>query len=281
VIEVKTQAQLDKAMERADVRDGEELVVIVGNGHFVVSEGTPYFQTWGQSSPRMESWGQSSPRMESREQSSPRMESWEQSSPTMVSRGQSSPTMVSRGQSSPTMVSWEQSSPTMVSRGQSSVSGRIGSYSQPRFWRHERSTIEIPGAVVLDPPKISTAGEWLEYWGVEVSDGIAVLFKAVGGDWVSSRGFTYEPGTEPACEDWNPDPTISCGQGLHFCPAPSVALGYRGDAKKFVACPIALKDMVVSEAGSVPDKVRAPRVAAPVWEVDVNGDPIKAEAEQS
>jgi hypothetical protein len=182
--------------------------------------------------------------------------------------------MVSWEQSSPTMVSWEQSSPTMVSWEQSSVTGKQGRYSQPRLWRHESSQINIPGAVILEAPKVTSAEDWCDYYGVDVEDGIATLFKAVGDDYVSSRGFAYEPGSEPECEDWNPDPKISCGFGLHFCPAPSVALGYRSDATKFVACQIAVSDIVLSRSSGIPDKVRAPKVARPVRECDIDGDPV-------
>jgi len=235
-IEVRTQAELDAAIAR-QVQDSNILIVVCGDGRFVIVTGSPTMVSWGQSSPRMESWGQSSP----------------------------------------TMVSWEQSSPRMVSWGQSSVTGKVGCYSQPTLWRYGSSKIDIPGATILEPPEVKTAEEWLDYYGIEVKKGVAVLYKAVDDEFISSRNFAYKPGTKPKCDDWDPSPDRLCGGGLHFCPAPSVALAYNSDATKFVACPVKVDSIVVYESAHVSDKVRAPEVAKTVWECTINGDPVSAE----
>lgn len=122
--------------------------------------------------------------------------------------------------------------------------------------------------------EVETAEDWLNYYGIEPEDGICTLYKAVDDDYVSSRDCTYKPGTEPECDDWDPSPKIECGQGLHFCPAPSLALAYQSDAARFVACPVAVEDIVVStrNGSGIPDKVRAPKVAGPVWECDIDGE---------
>jgi hypothetical protein len=102
------------------------------------------------------------------------------------------------------------------------------------------------------------------------------LYKAVDDEFISSRSFAYIPDTKPKCDDWDPDPGRPCGGGLHFCPAPSIALAYNESATKFVACPIKVDSIVVyqNDQDNIPDKVRAPNVAKPVWECDINGDPV-------
>jgi len=264
VIEVRNQADLDRALERPDVLDGQTLVIVRGNGRFVINKGSPRMVSRGQSSPTMESWGQSSPRMES----------WEQSSPTMVSWGQSSPTMVS----------WEQSSPTMVSWEQSSVTGEVGRFAQPRIWRHDQSQVSIPGAVILEVPKIKTAADWCDFYEVEVRKGgnlardlagqdVAILFKALDKDFQSYHRFTYTPGTAPAAPDWDGGQR-ECGGGLHFSPHPRMAEEFEPNAERYVACPVLVSEIVVHPDGMYPQKVKAPRVCAPCWEVDGNGERV-------
>ena len=128
----------------------------------------------------------------------------------------------------------------------------------------------IAGGVVIRVPEITTAEQWCEYRGVPVrDDGTVVLFKAVDGKWKSGRGFAYAPGSTPEAPDWDPVP--ECGGGLHFVARPHEGLSFFPDATRFVACPVRLDEIVVHPNPAHPSKVKAPRVVAPCWEVDIDG----------
>ncbi|HEX9991628.1 MAG TPA: hypothetical protein VGB14_01740 [Acidimicrobiales bacterium] len=135
--------------------------------------------------------------------------------------------------------------------------------------------VTVTGGVVIPIRTPETAEEWCSYYGVDVDDGVAVLFKAVGADWRGSHKaleVTYEPGATPSAPDWKPTPV--CGFGLHFSPRPFMARPYfGGEPAHFVACPVRVADMVLLD-----DKVKAPAVAGPVWECDEDGEPVGLEA---
>jgi hypothetical protein len=42
-----------------------------------------------------------------------------------------------------------------------------------------------------------------------------------------------------------------------------------------MACPVALKDIVVHPDGLYPDKIKAKGCCAPVWEVDSDGNKVE------
>ena len=51
---------------------------------------------------------------------------------------------------------------------------------------------------------------------------------------------------------------------------------FNPDAKKFIACPVALKDMRVPQANDqYPEKIKVRRVCASCFEVDIDGNPVK------
>ncbi len=125
------------------------------------------------------------------------------------------------------------------------------------------------------PPK--TGAEWCEYYGIPVrDDGTVILFKALEEDWRGSHKtqVVYMPGSTPAAPDWIPGP--ECGYGLHFSPHPIAAKNFCPDATRFVGCPVRLDEIVVHPNGQYRDKVKAPRVVAPVFEVTMYGEPIGA-----
>jgi len=126
------------------------------------------------------------------------------------------------------------------------------------------------GGTVITPP--ATAEEWVQRAGLDVVDGTVTLFKAVDDDFVSSRGFKYQPGTTPEAHDF--DAEIECGAGLHFAASPTECLSFhRGP--RFVGCPVAVGEIVVHQWGRFPWKVKAPRCAGPVWECDKDGNPVE------
>ena len=123
-------------------------------------------------------------------------------------------------------------------------------------------------AVDLDDPEI-----WCAYHGIEVTDGLATVYKAVDDRYFSEHGTCYAPGSTPTAPDWQP--AKLCGQGLHFSPTPRQAQAYNhapATVAKYVACGIAVADLI--PLGS--DKCKAPRVVRACVEVDLDMRPIQA-----
>jgi hypothetical protein len=136
--------------------------------------------------------------------------------------------------------------------------------------RRQGISSEVTGGVVTQVPALTTAEEWCAFFGVEVEQGVATLYKAVDADFISRYGMSYAPGTQPQAPDWDGG-AEDCGGGLHFSPSPSLALEYEPHAERYVACPVRLEDIVVSSAPRFQSKVKAKGVSAPVYEVDESG----------
>ncbi len=130
----------------------------------------------------------------------------------------------------------------------------------------------VTEGVKIRLPKLTTALQWCEFYGVSVTQGIALLYKAVRADFTSGYNghVSYRPGTNPRAPDWD-EGVAECGGGLHFSPTPVHALRFFRDAQRFVACPVHLTDMVIHPDEEFPEKVKARQVAAPVYEVDIHG----------
>jgi hypothetical protein len=122
-----------------------------------------------------------------------------------------------------------------------------------------------------------TAAEWCEFYGVDVKRGIATLYKAVDADFSTdrarSKNISYAPGETPEAPDWDGGKN-ECGNGLHFSPFPGAALKFNNGAH-FVACPVKLSEIVVHPDGDYPEKVKAPRVYKPCYEVNIRGERIQ------
>jgi hypothetical protein len=134
-------------------------------------------------------------------------------------------------------------------------------------------TPTVNGGNVTRAPAPQTAQEWCDLYGVEVRDGIATLYKAVDSEFKSYHGMSYLPGTEPQAPDWDGG-EAECGGGIHLSPRPGLALPRTYGARRFVACPVRVADIVTHPGGYYPDTVKAPGVCAPVYEVDELGRPI-------
>ena len=134
--------------------------------------------------------------------------------------------------------------------------------------------VTVSGGRVTDAVRFATPQEWCEFYGVEVDDGVATLYKAVDEDFNSYHGMSYRPGSEPSAPDWD-DGEQECGGGLHFSPRPTFALPRPTDSMRFVACPVRLADIVVFPQGDYPHQVKAPAVCAPVYEVHEDGTPVE------
>jgi len=138
-------------------------------------------------------------------------------------------------------------------------------------------TPTVTGGVQIVIPAHMTAQEWCEYHGVEVADGVATLYKAVDDDYSTDNarraGITYTPGTQPSAPDWDGG-KAECGAGLHFCPTPWHARRFNEQAKRYVACPVRVDEIVTHKHPEHPTKIKAPRVCGPIVEVDIDGNPV-------
>ena len=131
----------------------------------------------------------------------------------------------------------------------------------------------VSGGVVIDIAALDLddPGIWCTYHGIEVTDGLATVYKAVDDRYFSEHGTCYKHGATPNAPDWQP--TKFCGQGLHFSPTPRQAQAYNhatATAAKYMACGIAVADLI--PLGS--DKCKAPRVVRACVEVDIDGQPL-------
>ena len=87
----------------------------------------------------------------------------------------------------------------------------------------QRVTLNGNGHIIdLTALDLTDPTTWCEYHGITVTDGIALVYKAVDQDWKSHHGTDYSPGSTPEAPDWKP--TRECGKGLHFGYTPQRAL---------------------------------------------------------
>jgi hypothetical protein len=129
----------------------------------------------------------------------------------------------------------------------------------------------ITGGVVIDALPPTTVDGWLDYYGLEVVDGVVTLFKTVRKDWRSGHGFDYTPGTTPVAPDWDGG-KAECGGGLHFSPRPWMARQFDTEATLFVGCPVRVADIrPPCEVDAYPAKVKARGCCGPVFQVDEDG----------
>ena len=132
----------------------------------------------------------------------------------------------------------------------------------------------VSGGVIIAVPAPKTPADWCEFYGAKHDGEVAILFKAVGDDYRSPHRTNYAPGTMPEAEDWDGG-QAECGGGLHFCAHPLAALGFNDSAKRFVACPVRLVDISVHPSPCYPNKIKAKRVCAPIYEVDRYGSKLE------
>ena len=115
---------------------------------------------------------------------------------------------------------------------------------------------------------------WCDLNAVPMSDGTAILFKAVDGDLVAGHDYTptaYPLGERVTATDWSA--AAECGRGLHFGRSPRAAHVYYsgGDlAPRFLACEVDL-----AEAVPLGDKIKA-RSCRVLHEVDIDGREVTA-----
>ena len=138
----------------------------------------------------------------------------------------------------------------------------------------------IEGGVVIEWPTIRTPQDWCDYYGVRVTDGVALVFKGVNQEYQSPRGTAYIPLLEVEAPDWDGG-AVECGEGLHFSPAPALTHEFlptewlRDRAVKYVACGVKLEDMAIHPNGAYPHKCKARRCLV-LYECDRRGEPVTA-----
>ncbi|HXF89546.1 MAG TPA: hypothetical protein VNK48_14415 [Xanthobacteraceae bacterium] len=248
----------------------------------------------GSSQPRIEAYDSAQPRIEAYDSARPRIEAYDSARPRVVAYGSSQARIVAHGSSQARIEAYDSARPLVVAHGSSQA--RVAAYgiSQPRVEAHGHAQVSVVGrvavragphvAVLIEgeqaqveggrqiPLRLSTPEDWCAYYGVPVRDGIAVLFKAVDENYLSPKGVAYTPGTVPVAPDWDGG-EAECGGGLHFAPTPALARSFFAAATRYVACPVALADMRPPRADdSLRAKIKARGCAAPVYEVDEDGE---------
>src|SRR3990167_8199551 len=305
-IQVKTQAELEAALTKNDIIEmskGNFMVklkgsqspqlVVCGKASLVLvarESSQPRVEAWGSSQPRVEAWESSQPRVEARGSSQPRVVAWGSSQPHVVAWGSSQPRVEARGSSQPRVEAWGSSQPRVEARESSQPRVEAWESSQPRVVARGWAQLSIFGQVIVKAvasvavliegiggkvtggkqtrrPEIATGKEWCDYYGVPIVRGVAVLYKALDNDFKATHGLSYAPGTMPKAPDWDGG-EVECGGGLHFSPHPQMARAFKDEETRVVACPVKVSEIVVHKAAEYLEKVKAPRVCAPCWEVD-------------
>ena len=130
------------------------------------------------------------------------------------------------------------------------------------------------GGIQIKIPSIFTPQVWCDYNGVEATDGVVVLYKALDDNYKSGYGAKYKPDTIPIAPDWDGG-VKECGGGYHFCSSPRIAKKrFHEKATKFMACPVALADCATITNPQYRDTIKARGCCAPIWEVDIDGNKI-------
>jgi hypothetical protein len=270
----------------------------------------PRVVAYDSSQPRVEAYDSSQPRVEAYDSSQPRVEAYGSSQPRVEANGSSQPTVVAYGSSQPTVVAYDSSQPTVEAYGSSQPTVEAYDSSQPTVVAYDSSQprvvaygivqLCVKGAVkvtaaaavaiavlggsplitgggFVSRKDISTPAKWCDFYGARVSGGVAILFKAVKQDFTppchAGNGVVYTPGTSPVAPDWDGGKK-ECGGGLHFSPTIPATLKFHSDNPRWMACPVALADLVVHPDGQYPEKVKARGCAAPIWEVGRDGVPV-------
>jgi hypothetical protein len=238
IYEVRTQEELEAAIQKATPLDS---IHCIGDGRFTL---------WGNS--HAEFWGNS------------HAELWENSHAVLWGNSHAE-----LGGNSHAEL-WENSHAVLRGNSHAVLKGNSTANASKFAALHILSDqAQCSGGVQIRPPKIETIEQWCDFYGVEIKDGVVVLYKALGEDFKSPHGFDYSPGTIPIAPDWDGGKR-ECGGGLHFSPSPGHALAFNAAAKRFCACPIAIVDLAVTLQPSYPEKVKGHRCFAPVYEVDID-----------
>jgi len=277
------------AWENSSVEAWGNSSVVAWKNSSVVARGNSSVEAWGNSSVEarenssVEAWGNSS------------VVAWENSS--VVARGNSSveawgnSSVVARGNSS--VEAWENSS--VVARGNSSVeawgnsSVEAWENSSVEAWENssveawgntqiakysDRTNLKVSGnARIVTLP--STPEEYCDFYGIEVRDGQAILYKAVRDNLTSFHDFSFQYAVGETKEnECDPSPLRDCSYGLHVSHLPWAIDFARGNSDfKILECSVPLNTIIVPLNGN--GKVRTSELTVlrevPIEEWGVQG----------
>ncbi|MHB1172822.1 MAG: DUF7666 domain-containing protein [Lacisediminihabitans sp.] len=133
----------------------------------------------------------------------------------------------------------------------------------------KKATVE--GGVVIDVTDIDLdrVEDFIDYHGVTVRDGCAVVYKAVDDGLRAGHSYTltaYPIGVTVIAPDWRP--TQACGHGLHFGSRPAVAKDFFTSATRFLECEVPLVGLI-----ALGDKVKSQSCRV-IREVDIHGEAV-------
>jgi len=155
-------------------------------------------------------------------------------------------------------------------RASGSASVRAGKYVAVHL---HSQRVTLSGGVVIDMTAIDRGdpATWCELNGIDVTDGRALVYKAVDAGLAAGHGYAltaYPVGETVTAPDWSK--STGCGRGLHFARSPIAAARYhRGDSgPRYLACEVDLTEVVVLN-----DKIKA-RSCRVLREVDRHGREI-------
>ncbi|WP_244933060.1 DUF7666 domain-containing protein [Micromonospora tulbaghiae] len=173
-------------------------------------------------------------------------------------------------------------------------SATVQAYGTTGVHAHQRSTVTagshtavhlhsgqatVTGGVLIDLTQLDLANPaaWCDHHGVTVTDGTAVLYKALGDDLTAGQEYgkptVYTVGQTVTCDDWSD--TNDCGGGLHFSPTPHQASQYHYDASRWLAVEVDVATLrPITEGGTPKAKAKSCRV---LREVDAFGRLIAGE----
>jgi hypothetical protein len=122
---------------------------------------------------------------------------------------------------------------------------------------------------IESPVAVNDLGSFLRIYKDNVqSDGRILLYKMVKKDGTDHHSGTIKYEGTVTCPDWDPDPEVQCGGGLHLSPSASLAKFYHPTGK-LLKCLVHPDDIVVY--GPDITKVRCRKVEV----IDDDGKPVK------
>lgn len=112
---------------------------------------------------------------------------------------------------------------------------------------HAAGNVAAEPSVAIVERIIRTIDDWAHVYKVDRRDGKLVLYKWVQPDGYTQNGVRYEEGQMVEAPDWDPNPSIELGFGLHACATLE-------DASEFFGPPRLAVELLVD-----PDDCRAPQ----------------------
>lgn len=117
---------------------------------------------------------------------------------------------------------------------------------------------------------IRTIHDWAHAYAADERDGKLVLYKWVRPDGCTKNGVRYDEGQMVEAPDWDPNPSIEFGFGLHACATLEDASGFRNPPRLAVELLVDPDDCRAPQPGDeYPHKVRFRRAfVSRVWDAD-------------